>query len=248
MGRAPPTHTLPPAQLCASVIIHVLEILGINMTALLRVEFHCHTSYSGDSLMKPERLLEVCRQRGIDRVAITDHNTIAGALRARALDPERVIVGEEIRTREGELLAFFVREEVPAGLSPSEAIARLRDQGAFISVAHPFDRLRGYWRLPVLLSILPYVDAIETFNARCMWPGFNRQAQAFARQHDLLGTVGSDAHAAFELGRASLRLPAFHDADSLRRALAQAQPRVRLSAPWVHLVTRYAKWWKRFGV
>ena len=214
----------------------------------LRVEFHCHTIYSKDSLTSPERLLEACRRKGIDRVIVTDHNTIAGALDAKALDPERVIVGEEIMTTQGELLTAYVKEEIPAGLEPRQAIERLREQGAFISVSHSFDRLRsGHWHTTDLLAISELVDAIEIYNARCMWPGFNREAVNFAREHKLEGTVGSDAHAAFELGKAILQLPYFEDAAGLKKVLSQGRPLVSLSAPWVHLTSRYAVWRKRMS-
>lgn len=212
------------------------------------VETHCHTRSSRDSLVSPESLLAACRRKGLDRIIITDHNTIAGALRAKELDAERVIVGEEILTTAGELLAFFVREEIPPRLSPLETIALLREQGAFISVSHPFDRLRkGHWDLPDLLAIAPLVDAVETFNARCMWPGFNDQAQAFAREHGLLGTAGSDAHTAFELGKARMLLPDFHDAPSLKEAIRQARYELSLSAPWIHFTSRYAVWRKKLA-
>lgn len=216
------------------------------MDLMLRVELHCHTCYSKDSLLSPERLLEACRRKRIDRLVVTDHNTIAGALHAARLDPNRIVVGEEIMTTAGELLAFFVQQSIPSGLSPQDAIARLREQGAFISVSHPFDRLRkGSWRENDLLHILPQVDAIETFNARCILPAFNRQAQAFARKHRLTGTVGSDAHTAFEVGRAVHLLPDFHDAASFRQALIQAEARVLLSSPLVHLSSCYAAWVKK---
>jgi len=214
--------------------------------AMLRVEFHSHTDASKDSLTSPESLLAACRDKGLDRIVVTDHNSIAGALRCQALDAQRVILGEEIMTRQGELLAAFIQEEVPAGLDCMETITRLRVQGAFISVAHPFDILRsGHWEISDLEKIAPFVDAIETYNARCMWPGFNRQAQEFARQHDLPGTAGSDAHVPFEVGKASLILPPFYDAESLKAVIRQGQPRVSLSAPWVHLTSRYASWRKK---
>jgi hypothetical protein len=213
---------------------------------MLKVEFHCHTSYSKDSLCTPESLLAACRRKGLDRVVVTDHNTIQGALHAQQLDPQRVIVGEEIMTLEGELLAAYVTQEVPRGLPAEEAIARLCGQGAFISVSHPFDVTRsGHWHLADLLRILPLVDAIETFNARCLLKEYNTQAQAFALKHNLPGTVGSDAHAAFELGRATLLLPEFQDAASLRLNLSHAETSTRLSSPWVHLASVYAKWRKR---
>jgi predicted metal-dependent phosphoesterase TrpH len=212
----------------------------------LRVEFHCHTLASKDSLARPEDLLAACVRKGIDRLVITDHNTIAGARRAKELDPERVIIGEEIMTTGGELLAAFVEEEVPPGLSPQETINILREQGALISVAHPFDLHRkGHWELPVLKEIVPRVDAIEIFNARCMSPRFNTEAQAFAREQSLRGTAGSDAHAVFELGRGIMVLPDFEGASGLASVLGQACFETRLSSPFVHLTSRYAVWYKK---
>jgi len=213
----------------------------MNNERRLCVEFHCHTIHSSDSLTRPEALLAACRQKGIDRVVITDHNTIQGALAAKKLDPERVIIGEEILTSEGELLAAYVTEEVPAGLSPDETIRILRAQGAFISVSHPFDvHRKGHWKAEALDAILPLVDALEIFNARCVFPVFNERAAALAKAHNLPGTVGSDAHAAFELGQATQSLLPFEDTASLREALKQAEYALRLSPAWYHLVSRHA--------
>lgn len=212
------------------------------------VELHCHTYRSGDSLADPRRLLEICRRRGIDRLAITDHNTIRGAREAAALDPQRVIVGEEIQTTEGELLAYFLTDEVPPGLSPRETIERLRRQGAVISVSHPFDALRsGSWQEQALRRILPRVDGVEIFNARTMSDTPNLRAARLAAEAGLPGLAGSDAHAPFEVGRGLTRLPAFEDADGFRAALASARLVTRRSPWWVHLVSRYAVWRKRLG-
>ncbi len=208
---------------------------------MLRVEFHCHTVFSKDSLTSPQKLVDVCRRKGIDRVIITDHNTSAGALAAQAIDPKLVIVGEEIMTTRGEILAAFVTEEIPARLSPQETIRRLREQNAFVSVSHPFDELRsGGWNENDLLEILPFVDAIEIYNSRCIRPVFNRRAMEFAEQHHIAGTVGSDAHAAFELGRSLVLLEPFEGPDELRKIIRNAQYQTRWSPPWIHLTSRYA--------
>ena len=148
-------------------------------------------------------------------------------------------------TTRGELLAAFVTEEIPSGLEPLEAIRLLRQQGAFISVSHPYDITRHGWKLPDLLEIAPLVDAIETFNARCLEARTNQKAQEFARQNNLLGTVGSDAHTASELGTATMLLPDFHDAQELRLALQQARHDTHLSPFWVHIASSYAKWYKK---
>lgn len=219
------------------------------MTAPLTVDFHCHSGYSKDSLTSVEALIRTCAKKGIDRLVITDHNTIEGARLAQAQAPQLIIVGEEIMTTCGELLVAFVEEEIPPRLTPMEAIQRLRSQGAFISVSHPFDVLRhGHWELPDLLEISPWVDAIEVFNARCMQASFNQQAQDYARAHNLAGTVGSDAHGAIEVGRACLVLPPFKDADELRQAVRSGKVQGRLSSPWVHFISRYARFRKGFRV
>lgn len=214
------------------------------MSELLKVEFHCHSAVSGDSLNWIPDLLAAARRRGIDRLVITDHNAIAGALEAQALDPARVIVGEEIKTEVGELLAAFVREAVPRGLPPYEAIERLRRQGAFISVSHPFDLERSGWPLAELEKITPLVDAIEVFNSRCYQARFNTQAADYAREHNLAGTVGSDAHMPFEVGRSTMHLPAFRDAGELRTAIRGGQAHTRLSPTWVHFFSTYARVYK----
>lgn len=206
-----------------------------------RVEFHCHTIYSKDSLTLPLKLTEACRRKGIDRVVITDHNTTSGAKIAREFDPQRVVVGEEIMTTKGEILAAFVTEEIPAMLTPVETIRRLREQGAFISVSHPFDtRRKGGWKVDDLLDIISIVDAIEIYNSRCMQPSFNRLAIDFARRHNLAGTVGSDAHTIYELGRSTLLLEPFDGSDELRNSIRTAVSQTRWSPPWFHLSSRYA--------
>ena len=207
----------------------------------ITIDFHTHTDVSKDSLTPPRSLVDAARRKRLDRVVVTDHNTIAGALVAHALAPDLIIVGEEIKTTLGEILAAFVTEEIPRGLTPQETIRRLRDQGAFISVSHPFDIRSGAWKLEDLLEIAPLVDAIEVFNARIMKPDANTLAMEFARQHNLPGTVGSDAHAAFELGVARLEVPHFDSADGLRKVIRLGQVRGRVSPFWVHIASSYAR-------
>jgi predicted metal-dependent phosphoesterase TrpH len=211
-------------------------------------ELHCHTCYSKDSLMLPGRLIDVARRRGLQRLAVTDHNAFEGALRAAQMDPELIIPGEEIMTTGGELLAYYVRELVPPGLDPEKTIDILRQQGAVIAVAHPFDAIRaGHWDEAEVREILPLVDAVEVFNARVATPAQNWHAAKVAEAADKPGIAGSDAHAYLEVGRATTRLPAFGDAAGLRAALVSCEVRGRLSPYWVHLLSRYAAWRKKSG-
>jgi len=211
---------------------------------MLSIDFHTHTLVSKDSLTTYEKLIAAARRKGLDRLVVTDHNNIAGGLAAQTLDPQMIIVGEEIRTSKGEILAAYVKEVISAGLTPAETIQRLRDQGAFISVSHPFDARSGAWKLADLMEIVPLVDAIEVFNARIMKPDANDLAVKFAHEHDLAGTVGSDAHAAFELGVCRLVLPAFGGPQELKSVIRQGQVRGRVSPWWVHFASFYARWRK----
>jgi len=207
-----------------------------------------HTCASPDSRTRLEAVIAAARRRGLARIVITDHNTIAGALAARKLAPDLVIVGEEIMTTEGELLAAFLREQVPPGLSPEETIARVRAQGGFVAVAHPYDvRRKGHWQPDALARIAPQVDAIEGFNARCFSAKANQRAVAFAREAGLPVVAGSDAHTAGEIGQAAVSLPSFHDTASLKAALAQAAVQGKISPWWVVLASRYAKITGRAG-
>ena len=205
------------------------------MTELIKAEFHCHTVYSHDSSNRILQLLSAARERGIGWLAITDHNTIKGALKAREFDPELVVVGEEILTEKGELLAYYVSEEIPKGLSAMETIRRLKNQGAFIAVPHVFDYRRHGWHLDDLLEILPLVDALEVFNARCLAGGINRQGREFAEARHMPMIAGSDAHSLVELGLATVSLLAFASADELRQALKSSSITGRLLSPLEHL-------------
>lgn len=216
---------------------------------IFKVDLHTHTRISKDGSLKPADIVRLARRRGLDRLCITDHNAIEGALAAQKLDPELVIVGEEIKIdRNCEILAFFVREWVPPGLSARETVARLKAQGAVISISHPFDRHRNQpWEEAWLEEILPDIDAVEGFNARAIHAEDNERAMQFAARHGLPVTAGSDAHIGREVGAAYLEMPAFTTADEFRATLPQAKIRGRLSPAWVHLFSTVNTWRNRFN-
>ena len=212
-----------------------------------KVDLHAHTIYSHDCLTRTADIIAQARRIGLDKLAITEHNNLAGALKAKELAPDLIIVGEEIKTTHGELIAYFVQEEVPRGLSPQETIERLRQQGAVIAVPHPLDSWRNSaMGLANTLEVIDQVDALEVRNARCVSPRDNLAALALAQERGLPGTAGSDAHITFELGHCYTEMPAFEDdAESFIDALQQARPMGRESPFWPHLLSAWAKWRKR---
>jgi hypothetical protein len=214
-----------------------------------RVELHSHTKWSKDCIVEPQMILHLLDRRGIDKIAITDHNTAQGALEWQKRAPDRIIVGEEIMTTRGELLGYFIQETIPAGLTPQETIRELRAQGAVISVSHPMDRLRkGAWEASDLMDIKDQVDAIEIFNARCIFREDNYRAAAFAQQHGLRGTVGSDAHSRTEYGQAVQVLSPFRTAEEFICALENSESVNRYSSWLVHVHSSTAKWSRKLGL
>lgn len=211
-----------------------LELAKNDSGHVIKAELHCHTVCSHDSSNRLPQLIETARQRGINRLAITDHNKIGCALKAKEMDPELIVVGEEILTQSGELLAYFLKEEIPARLPAMQVIERLKAQGAFIAVPHPFDIRRHGWGSEKLLKILPYVDSLEVFNARCLRKSLNSQCLHFAQQHHTLMQAGSDAHSLVELGLATVELPEFNNAEELREALKAGRISGSLLSPWDH--------------
>jgi predicted metal-dependent phosphoesterase TrpH len=166
------------------------------------IDLHCHTSASFDSLSDPAKVVRAAASRGLTHVAITDHDRIDGALRARDAAPDgfSVIVGQEVRTRAGDLIAAFIERPIDPDLSAADAIAAVRAQGGLVGMPHPFDRLRGsLLRDAALLSLIPLVDWIEVHNARLLGGG-NEQAAAAAHEHDRPGVAVSDAHTILEVG------------------------------------------------
>jgi predicted metal-dependent phosphoesterase TrpH len=212
------------------------------------VDLHCHTRASFDSLSSPTSVVRAAASRGLTHLAITDHETIAGALEARDVARQQapgltVLVGEEVRSREGDLIAMFIERAVPRGLSAAETIAAIREQGGLVGVPHPFDRYRG--SLLRALEGSPFdatVDWIEVHNARVMVGDGNAQAAAYALDHDLPGVAVSDAHSVLEVGVAYTALDGDPStASGLLAALPSAELIGGRASYYVRLVTPMAK-------
>jgi predicted metal-dependent phosphoesterase TrpH len=205
--------------------------------AVLRVDLHSHTWYSGDSLTSPETLVRRARAAGLDRIAVTDHGAIEGAFAARGLDPELVIVGEEIRCGCGtDVIGLFLQELIPVGLSLRETASRIREQGGVVYAPHPFAYLTRPKRRAA--DVLAVADVAEVFNSRAVYGPWNRRAVARTRSLGLPGAFGSDSHMPWEVGRASCTMPVFNDAGSFLESVRSAQPAdQRLGTVFLHAFT-----------
>lgn len=162
----------------------------------IKVALHIHTLYSACSETILEEMEKYCLSKGISVVGITDHDTISGALALKSIVKNlRVIIGEEIKTKQGEITGLFLKKEVAPGLDAEETCLRIKDQGGLVYIPHPFDPFKFHRLTPKALTrVLDLVDIIEVFNAKANFPFFNPIAAKFAMEHGKVGAAGSDAH------------------------------------------------------
>jgi predicted metal-dependent phosphoesterase TrpH len=192
-------------------------------------DLHIHTTYSDGMATVPELLTYVATHTDLRVIAVTDHDAIAGALEAQRLAPDfglEVVVGEEISTREGHLLALYIEAFIAPGRPVADTIAEVRAQGGLAVAAHPFQLLVpslgriGLLRQPIGMERGWTIDAVETFNAGTTLQHNNRLAERYACRRGLPLIGGSDAHHLGAVGRGFTRFPGRSAADLHRAILA----------------------------
>jgi hypothetical protein len=153
------------------------------------IDFHTHTYHSYDCAMKPEKILRLAKERGLNAIVINDHDTIAGGLESKRINPYKdleVIVGAEIKTSIGDVTGIYLKEEITA-TNYSDVIAEIKRQGGITILNHPY--------VAHNLSDVNFdgIDLIEGYNGR-LSPEKNELAVALAKQHNKPVIAGSDAH------------------------------------------------------
>jgi len=200
---------------------------------LMKIDLHCHTEASYDCITPVEILAHRCKAESITIQAITDHNEIWGAEKLKALAERQsefsltIIIGEEISTREGEIIGLFLKEKINAGQTPEETIDQIKAQGGLVLLPHGFDPLKRYRLKPEARArIAGSFDIIESFNSRVAFPPFNQAAALWAKVQGLPTSAGSDAHTGADVGSAWVEAPfrAIQTPADLIAALKEGHP------------------------
>lgn len=210
------------------------------------IDLHTHTYYSKDAIQSPADLVKAAKAKGLDGIAVTDHNSTKAwkeALAAGKRNKIGVIPGEEIVILHdghtaGEVLGLFLNEEIaPGGFN--DVRDHIREQDGILIVAHPFDVLRDSFKR--LEECKKDFEAVEVLNARSVFGRFNAKALDFAKANGIAGIGGSDAHCRFEVGKASTAAD-IDDIEGLRRAIKKRETKAvgGKSNPLVHLVSTAA--------
>lgn len=212
----------------------------------MKIDMHLHTRGSFDCLSDPDRVVECARERGLDMICVTDHNELDVALDLAERHPQRVIAGEEVRTREGvDIIGLFLTERIAKGTPARETCERIRQQGGLVYVPHPFAAGKGGGGR-ILDEIDGLIDAFEGFNARIHDPALNERAQAWAHARDLPLGAGSDAHTLREVGRAFVEMPPFDGTPAgFLSSLRHGTLNGILSSHVVHVASTWAKLHKK---
>ena len=218
----------------------------------MKLDLHLHTMHSGDAINSPEWIMRMARRRGLDGVAVTDHNTASGwkgMQEAAKKHGMALILGEEIKVTQngrkaGEIIGLFLSEEIKRG-DAWDVIDRIRQQDGIVVVVHPFDRIKGFTNLE---SFQGKIDAIEAFNARLPSEVINEVAQRFAERTGVGMTGGSDAHVPWEVGLACTTAEV-SDLEEFRKALKNRETGFsgRMVLPPLHFLSVSVLAFKKLG-
>jgi len=200
------------------------------MKLLPRFDFHIHTCCSKDSPMKPIKIIKVAKMKGLEGIAVTDHNTIQGGLDvAKYADSNfKVIIGSEIITKTCEIIGLFLKNEIRSN-DPLEVIDKIKKQDGLSILPHPF-RSNSLFQKPLnlnLIRIAEKVDAIEVFNARTPTAS-NEKARLLKLKLNKSMVAGSDAHFYNEIGNATTLLPIFKNEKELKTNILEGKTTVEI--------------------
>ncbi len=189
---------------------------------MLRVDLHLHSIFSHDGQSSLQTLVKLSRECGLDRIALTDHNTVEGALELARMAPELTIVGEEAKTREGEVIGLFITDRLAPYLTAEEVMDLIHEMGGLTYMPHPLDRHRSHFRPERVVELADRIDIIETYNPWCE-PAANAAAARLAKDLGKVAATGSDAHGAEELGRSWMEIGEYSDPADFLAKLGQAR-------------------------
>jgi predicted metal-dependent phosphoesterase TrpH len=170
----------------------------------MKYDLHTHTKYSADGFLEPEKIVETGKRRGLSGIAVTDHNTIKGSLKAKKYETDdfKVICGSEISTERGEVIGLFLSSEI-ISQTFLDVVDEIREQDGVVVIPHPFDEIRNNG-VNLEKKDVKLIDCVEVHNSRCLRQKYNDNAIEFAQKNNLIGVAGSDAHFAREIGNSGI--------------------------------------------
>ena len=174
---------------------------------MIKIDLHTHSEASRDGGITPNQYAKILEEETLDVIAITDHDRIDFAQGLQqALGRERIIVGEEITTKDGEIIGLYLTEVVPPQMTAQDTVDAIKAQNGLVYIPHPFEKVRKGIQKDILEAIIEDVDIIEGYNGRALSQKFSPQATAFAKIHGIPSVASSDAHGVSGIGKSHTNL------------------------------------------
>ncbi len=197
----------------------------------IKIDLHTHSILSPDGGLSENDYKSLLLSKTLDVIAVTDHNRIDFAEKLQRKLGERIIVGEEINTTEGEIIGLFLNSKIESGLSSLETVKQISKQNGLVCIPHPFEILRKGISEQSLCNIIKFVDIIEVFNGRSMQPQTRKLAQVFISTYKLTPAANSDAHCKLGIGKTYNLLTQIPSRKNLV-SLLEKGTRNEVAAPW----------------
>ena len=211
---------------------------------MLKFDFHIHSSYSFDSVLSPAKIIEISNGKGLDGIAVADHNSVRGGLETRDLNRTSivVIVGSEIKTEWGDVVCLFLENEITSRKF-LYVVDQVQKQNGIIILAHPF------WKHTLSEELLSHVDLIETFNSRIS-PKLNLKGEKLAIERQIPQVAGSDAHLPWEIGKGVTCFEDIPASQNLRQTILKGKRKLQKvqSNPFDVLITQGIKMLRKRGI
>ena len=186
----------------------------------VKADLHVHTTYSSDSVITPKDLVFYAKKRGLNAVAVTDHNRVDGALKIAKETDFLVIPGTEVSSLHGHIIGLNIQEPIPRDLSADETVDRIHKAGGIAIACHPFVLFKG----SIGKHVTAKFDAVEAINASAFpFKTSTRKANELAERFKLPKTAGTDAHYGPVIGRAYTIIEAEPTVESIVNAIANGQ-------------------------
>lgn len=211
----------------------------------VRAEFHVHTRFSKDSILNKYFLLLMCKIKKIDLLAITDHNEIKGALKYKPFFLKHkieIIVGEEIMTKNGEIIGLYLNKKVSPNLSVKKTIEEIKKQGGLIYLPHPYDEKRHKTVLEEKYQekYKNEFDFIEIHNGRNIKDEFDTKQKQIQKKLNIVPIIGGDSHTFFEIGRNYVVFE-YSGKENLKEAIKKANFHKSKCILFAHKITKIAR-------
>jgi predicted metal-dependent phosphoesterase TrpH len=168
---------------------------------MYKIDLHTHSSASLDGALLARHYRDALQQGVLNYIAITDHNSISFAKKLHQEIGDQIIIGEEIMTKQGEIIGLYLDEVIPANLQIEEAVRAIHGQGGLVYIPHPFETVRKGVSPSVLDTIADDVDIIEVHNGRAILQKKSNVARAWSARHNVPSASSSDAHGLLGWGK-----------------------------------------------